>query len=281
MRIALLADIHANLPALQAVLRAIKRHAPDRIISLGDQINLGPCPNETLELLQAQDVTCLAGNHERYVLAAMTGAKAYAGANFASLRFNAEKLTAAQITFDPVLRIGPATLCHALPGADSFPVYDIPSATERLREMQADGPMHILCGHGHNPTHIRVGNVSLNSIGSTGCMNDAAPGTTTFTLMDIERDAIALRPFTLAYDASVLPHLFKSSGMADFCPIMAHISCLQMMHNHNHLVPFVDAALKRSKARGEALVSEQTWRDADARYPWPDGVGTRDFWAAV
>ena len=41
MYIALLADIHANLPALKAVLRDIRtKHRPDRIISLGDQINL-------------------------------------------------------------------------------------------------------------------------------------------------------------------------------------------------------------------------------------------------
>ena len=41
--IALIADIHANLLAAEAVLSDIhKKHRPDRIISLGDQVNLGP-----------------------------------------------------------------------------------------------------------------------------------------------------------------------------------------------------------------------------------------------
>ena len=44
--IALIADIHANLLAAEAVLSDIRRkHRPDRIISLGDQVNLGPAPS--------------------------------------------------------------------------------------------------------------------------------------------------------------------------------------------------------------------------------------------
>ena len=93
MRVALLADIHSNLPALEAALSAAKKHHPERIISLGDQVNLGPMPRETLSLLRAESVTCLHGNHERYILSAMQGDPAYDGANFASLRFNARLLT--------------------------------------------------------------------------------------------------------------------------------------------------------------------------------------------
>ena len=47
--IALMADIHANLPAAEAVIADIRRkHKPDRIVSLGDQVNLGPAPCDTL-----------------------------------------------------------------------------------------------------------------------------------------------------------------------------------------------------------------------------------------
>lgn len=45
--IALVADIHSNILALEAILKDIRRkHKPDRIISLGDQINLGPAPRK-------------------------------------------------------------------------------------------------------------------------------------------------------------------------------------------------------------------------------------------
>ena len=88
--IALIADIHANLLAAEAVLSDIhKKHRPDRIISLGDQVNLGPAPRDTLRLLRSENVTCLHGNHEGYILSAMNNDPKYAGANFASLRFKA------------------------------------------------------------------------------------------------------------------------------------------------------------------------------------------------
>lgn len=90
MRIALIADIHGNLPALEAVMRDIRtRRKPDCILSLGDQVNLGPCPKETLALLRAENARCLHGNHERYILSAMRGDPAYAPVNFAAARWNA------------------------------------------------------------------------------------------------------------------------------------------------------------------------------------------------
>ena len=53
---------------------------------------------------------------------------------------------------------------------------------------------------------------------------------------------------------------------------------LQMMQNRNYLVGFVAGAQQLSQSRGESIISQQTWMDADAAYPWPDGVGTADFW---
>ena len=66
--------------------------------------------------------------------------------------------------------------------------------------------------------------------------------------------------------------------MADFCPIMAHITCLQMMTNNDYLVGFVAKATALSKSRGEPAISEETWKDMDRAFPWPDGVGTAEFW---
>ncbi len=68
MRVAVFADIHANLPALEAALRDVRRQACDRIVSIGDAVAIGPFPSETLELLSVEGVTCLKGNHEEYLL---------------------------------------------------------------------------------------------------------------------------------------------------------------------------------------------------------------------
>lgn len=278
MRIGLIADIHSNLPALEAVLRDMKKHAPDIVISLGDQVNLGPSPRETLALLKEEHVTCLHGNHERYILSSMAGDPQYAGANFASLRFNAALLTKEDISFPMEMTIEGVTFCHAMPGDDRFPVFDEEKAIPLLEQRTFDRETHIICGHGHNPTHIVLPRFTLHSIGSAGCMDDGVPGSAPYTVLTLKKGCVFLRPYAAQYDTKSIHSLFVRSGMTDYCPIMAHIACLQMQTNTDHLVPFVQRAQAMSIARNETSISMQTWQDEDAAYPWPDGLSTADFW---
>lgn len=68
MKIALLADIHANLPALEAVLAHILPQEPDAIWNAGDSVGYGPFPNQVLDLLQEKDVLSILGNYDLKVL---------------------------------------------------------------------------------------------------------------------------------------------------------------------------------------------------------------------
>lgn len=278
MHIALLSDLHGNLPAAEAVLQKIKTFHPDRILSLGDQINLGPCPRETLDLLQSEGVTCLHGNHERYVLSAMDGHPGYAGANFKWVRRQAQMFTREEITLPKAIEIGNVIFTHALPQDDRFPVFDENLAVAKLSEMTFDKPTHIICGHGHNPTHIAIPNLTLDSIGSAGCMDDGVPGAAPFAMLTVDHRGTFLRPYYVSYDTSGLKDLFARGGAKDACPVMARIAHLQMTTNRDYLVPFVNMALALSKKRGESCVSEDTWQDTDAAYPWPDGQTTDAFW---
>lgn len=71
MKIAVLSDIHGNLPALSAVLDDIARWQPDEVIMNGDLVNRGAYSLQCLKLLQSrfQDCHYIKGNHEAYVLA--------------------------------------------------------------------------------------------------------------------------------------------------------------------------------------------------------------------
>ncbi len=64
MRYALLSDVHANLEALEAVLRDIHIRKIEDILFLGDAVAYGPDPNECLELLMKKCNIILAGNHD-------------------------------------------------------------------------------------------------------------------------------------------------------------------------------------------------------------------------
>jgi len=52
-RIAILSDVHGNLPALEAVLKEIRREKPDFVLVAGDLVLNGPHPNETVDALRA------------------------------------------------------------------------------------------------------------------------------------------------------------------------------------------------------------------------------------
>lgn len=64
MRIGLLSDIHANLPALEAVFEKLTSEGCDIIVHLGDAIAIGPFPAETVQFLRDHDIRSTAGNHE-------------------------------------------------------------------------------------------------------------------------------------------------------------------------------------------------------------------------
>jgi putative phosphoesterase len=64
MEIAIISDIHANLPALEAVLKDIQKHNPDEIYCLGDLVNFAGWDNEVIELIRKNHITCLQGNHD-------------------------------------------------------------------------------------------------------------------------------------------------------------------------------------------------------------------------
>src|SRR3954454_19889521 len=127
MRVAVLADIHGNLPALEAVLAEVEAAGADRLVVLGD-IGLGPVARETLDLLAAlgERAVWVHGNCERELGSAYDGA-AVPGPNGDAARDAAALVSAAQrdlvdglpltVSLD-VDGLGPVLFCHATPRRD-------------------------------------------------------------------------------------------------------------------------------------------------------------------
>lgn len=66
MRIALISDIHGNLPALNAVLSEIESLKVDQIACLGDICDLGPEPSKTLQRIRDLECIVIQGNHDPF-----------------------------------------------------------------------------------------------------------------------------------------------------------------------------------------------------------------------
>lgn len=163
MRIALLSDIHGNLPALQAVVEDIERRGVDVVANLGDSLSGPLLPLETAQFLMQRDWLHLAGNHERQLL---TQRPDEWGASDA---YAHSCLTAKELdwlaTFPPTALLCPEVfLCHATPESDmryfleTVESSGVRTATAsevdaRLGDCQAE---LVACGHTHLPRSMRA-----------------------------------------------------------------------------------------------------------------------------
>ncbi len=68
IRYAFFSDIHANLPALKAVLADIDSQNIDFSYCLGELVDFAPWPNEVISLLQQRNIPTVMGNHDERIL---------------------------------------------------------------------------------------------------------------------------------------------------------------------------------------------------------------------
>ena len=66
MKFAIIADIHANLEALEAVLADSREQGCERYVCLGDVVGYGANPKECLEIVRKMEMSCVKGNHDEY-----------------------------------------------------------------------------------------------------------------------------------------------------------------------------------------------------------------------
>ncbi len=89
MRVGIISDIHANLPALEAVLADIERAGVDAIWCLGDVVGYGAQPDECSALVAERCELCLVGNHDLAVLGELD-VSAFSPAAAAAVRWTSE-----------------------------------------------------------------------------------------------------------------------------------------------------------------------------------------------
>ena len=97
MKRLLIADVHANLPAFEAVLR--DAGSVDEIVFLGDVVGYGPHPAECVDLLQRIDARAILGNHDVDILSDPTLGPPGRGAHSIWRHWSYLKLTSSQRTY--------------------------------------------------------------------------------------------------------------------------------------------------------------------------------------
>ena len=151
MRVLIIADVHANLEALDAILREAAG-AFEELWCLGDIVGYGPEPRETLAELRRMRPVAVAGNHDRGVTGRLELDYFSEGARDALERhvplLNADE-RAWLDDLPTVVHRESVTLCH---GSLTDPIWDyILSPREAARTLELASTSIVFTGHTHVP----------------------------------------------------------------------------------------------------------------------------------
>lgn len=233
MKIALIADVHGNAPALQAVLDEIDRQQNiQEIFCLGDMVAIGPDTNEVLELLFSRsDVSMITGNHDEAVLALMSNEEHPASHAHVKEHHQwiADRLYPA---FVPLMKKLPRTLGRKVEGrtlffshyaidekkaegpisSDPFLPIEEPSL-ENLEKIFADHPADLIGFGHHHPLHFfRNGQTIYLNPGALGCSaKPAAP----YAIVEIKEEKIEPRLHEAAYDNTAFLQSYEVLGVPE------------------------------------------------------------------
>jgi putative phosphoesterase len=173
----MLADVHGNLPALEAVLAELRADRPDAIVNLGDLVTGPLWPRETIERLAALDLPTVRGNHDRWL------AEEDRPALSPSQRYTRDSLTAAHRAalgaLPATLRVGDDVLAvHGTPASDTEYLLEeavdgrlaLARASRLVERLGAIDAGLVLCGHSHHQHSAFVqGRTLVVNPGSVGC----------------------------------------------------------------------------------------------------------------
>ena len=218
IRYALVSDIHANLPALEAVLADIERRGDfDAVFHLGDLVGYAPWPDETVALIAARGIAGVAGNYDSTVAHDYKhcGCR-YEDALQEELSHLSYEWTRAHVTAATKAFLGAlpfrldarpfgghgsgrnVVLVHGTPTLNTvYWTEDRPATFNRKMIAAAGlGEGDVLCfGHTHKPWHKEVDGVLLVNTGSVGRPKDHdwRAGYVALTLADGSAEVEVLR----------------------------------------------------------------------------------------
>ena len=176
-RIAVLADIHGNLPALNAVMDDMARFAVDHVVVAGDSVNWGPFSREVLEIITARKWAVIRGNNAYYALDYATSRAPERWSSFTLPTILREQLGE---TWLNVIACQPDTLSlrfadsppvrvfHGIPDNPWISIHPLSTASEIdgwLKDVAEDT---VICAHSHIPMERHIGRWHIFNPGSVG-----------------------------------------------------------------------------------------------------------------
>jgi putative phosphoesterase len=224
MRVAVIADIHANLPALRAVLDDVAAIGCDEMWCVGDLVGRGPHPNEVVEVVRQLEIPVVQGNWDE----AVGMAREHAGSIWATPEDEAAGRASVEWTVRALseehrgwLRQLPATLrigiedrsvllFHGTPIKQNEYLWADRPSRSYARIASDEGDDLFCFGHTHETVHKLVGQAHFVACGSVGC---GAHARARYAVIYVGQPDLAVGFRSVDYDSGSVAADLASAGL--------------------------------------------------------------------
>jgi len=281
MRLAILSDVHGNLPALEAVLEHLERSKPDAFIVAGDYIG-GPQSNETIRLLRSLKGWMIRGNSDNYVLQFSAGEAsdamqvshqwaltrwAYRHIEIGNLEFLRSLPCQRVVEIDNAPSIRVVHGSHRYPSESIFPDRDPGILDTILSEVKE--PVFV-CGHTHISWKFeQMGRLALNPGAVCGPLNGYVGAEYAMLSRENSRWHIEFRQ--VPYNLKRIREAFHDSGLVKEGGALARAFLQSIETGRNIADDFLSYAYRLAAEAGYKgcdVVPDAIWEQAAESFSW-------------
>ena len=225
-RVAVITDIHANLPALEAALVRIDELGVDAVYCGGDLVGYGPHPNEVCALIEEHAIPTIYGNYDYAIGRDLEDCGcAYVDRHDRELGEQSiawtlehtderSKAFMRGLPFDLRFELGDnrVRLVHGSPRkVNEYLFEDKPARTFERIAAGADCDV-LVFGHTHQPWIHEYGGVLFVNCGSVGKPKDGDPRAA-FSVLELEGDRVVANIERVDYDAEAVGRELSAAGL--------------------------------------------------------------------
>jgi putative phosphoesterase len=247
MKIAILADIHGNLPALQTVVAHIDQWGPDEVVVAGDVVNRGPRPLECLHIIEEKQRAgwlVVRGNHEDYVINHTRPNAPRSGPEFEIYRtsywtlnqLNGQVDSLEDLPFQISLNTpdgGVIRTVHASMRNNRDGIF--PDTTdEYLRQQIAPPPAALCVGHTHQALTRFIDDTLVVNAGSVGMPFDG-DNRAAYAQLTWHNNQLLANIIRLEYDNDRMDRDFFETGFAPDAGALTSLMLVEFRHARPYL----------------------------------------------
>ena len=276
-RLAVLADIHGNLPALQAVIEDMASYHVDQVVVAGDSINWGPFSRGVMEVIWERRWPVIRGNNEFYLLDYVTERAPAHWSSFTMPPYLHDQLgddwvkAIAALPDSLQLRFRdapPIRVCHGIPGDPWTAITPQSSSAQVRRWLRGISERTVIGAHSHIALDRHVGGCHIFNPGSVGVPLDGEHSASYMILDGNEGGWELTARRRVPIDVSPLLAEFERTDFAKRCGVAALLVIEEFRSARLQLAAYLDWKVKHHAGKDDSMELLRAFRELEDLEPY-------------